>query len=217
MSAYNAESALARLLRPHYARGDDEARALLREAFTLSGDLQISDHTLHVRLDPASAPRRSRALAALCNELTTTGTRYPGTDLSITYSVQRPARPCMIQFTMSGVLESEGVCRSTHHEHIDGEGRGVGRARDLHHLHGHDRGDPVRDRLRDRARAAEHRLVDHQRTHDLCTTFVSRVGRRPTAASMVWADDVLEGPRSRPIMPFARGRRAASAPAATRG
>src|SRR5450759_5222524 len=41
MSAYNAESALARLLRPHYARGDDEARALLREAFTLSGDLQI--------------------------------------------------------------------------------------------------------------------------------------------------------------------------------
>ena len=30
MSAYNSESALARLLRPHYARGDDEARALLR-------------------------------------------------------------------------------------------------------------------------------------------------------------------------------------------
>src|SRR5665811_1576543 len=28
MSAYNAESALARLLRPHYSRGDDEARAL---------------------------------------------------------------------------------------------------------------------------------------------------------------------------------------------
>ena len=41
---------------PHYARGDDEARALLREAFTLSGDLQITGNTLHVRLDPASAP-----------------------------------------------------------------------------------------------------------------------------------------------------------------
>jgi len=27
MSAYNAENALARLLRLHYARGDDEARA----------------------------------------------------------------------------------------------------------------------------------------------------------------------------------------------
>jgi hypothetical protein len=43
MSAYNTESALARLLRPHYARGDDEARALLREAFTLTVDLQITD------------------------------------------------------------------------------------------------------------------------------------------------------------------------------
>jgi transposase-like protein len=88
MSAYNAESALARLLRPHYARGDDEARALLREAFTLTGDLQITDNTLHVRLDPASAPRRSNALTALCVELTDTTTRYPGTDLTLAYSIK---------------------------------------------------------------------------------------------------------------------------------
>jgi hypothetical protein len=88
MSAYNTESALARLLRPHYARGDDEARALLREAFTLSGDLQITGNTLHVRLDPASAPRRSNALAALCVELTDTATRYPGTDLTLAYSIK---------------------------------------------------------------------------------------------------------------------------------
>jgi len=88
MSAYNSESALARLLRPHYARGDDEARALLREAFTLTGDLQITGTTLHVRLDPASAPRRSNALAALCTELTDTATRYPGTDLTLAYSIK---------------------------------------------------------------------------------------------------------------------------------
>jgi transposase-like protein len=88
MSAYNTESALARLLRPHYARGDDEAHALLREAFTLSGDLQITGDTLHVRLDPASAPRRSNALAALCVELTDTATRYPGTHLTLAYSVK---------------------------------------------------------------------------------------------------------------------------------
>jgi transposase-like protein len=88
MSAYNAESALARLLRPHYARGDDEARALLREAFTLTGDLQITGNTLHVRLDPASAPRRSNALTALCVELTDTATRYPGTDLTLAYSIK---------------------------------------------------------------------------------------------------------------------------------
>ena len=88
LSAYNTESALARLLRPHYARGDDEARALLREAFTLSGDLQITGDTLHVRLDPASAPRRSNALAALWTELTDTATRYPCTDLTLAYSIK---------------------------------------------------------------------------------------------------------------------------------
>jgi len=93
MSAYNVESALARLLRPHYARGDDEARALLREAFTLSGDLKITGDTLHVRLDAPSAPRRSRALAALCTELTDTATRYPGTDLTIVYSIKSHPDP----------------------------------------------------------------------------------------------------------------------------
>jgi transposase-like protein len=93
MSAYNAESALARLLRPHYARGDDEARALLREAFTLSGDLQITGDTLHVRLDPPSAPRRSKALAALCTELTDTATRYPGTDLILAYGIKGNSDP----------------------------------------------------------------------------------------------------------------------------
>jgi len=88
MSAYNSESALARLIRPHYARGDDEARALLREAFTLSGDLQIAGDTLHVQLDPASAPRRSKALTALCTELNDTATSYPGTDLTLAYSIK---------------------------------------------------------------------------------------------------------------------------------
>jgi len=66
----------------------DRASALLREAFTLTGDLQIIGTTLHVRLDPASAPRRSKALAALCAELTETQTRYPGTDLTLKYSVK---------------------------------------------------------------------------------------------------------------------------------
>ena len=88
MSAYNSESALARLLRSHYSRGDDEAHALLRKAFTLSGDLQIISGTLHIQLDPASAPRRSKALAEVCTELTATETRYPETDLTVDYSAK---------------------------------------------------------------------------------------------------------------------------------
>jgi transposase len=88
MSAYNAETALTRLLREHYPRATDEARALLREAMRLPGDIHITGHTLHLRLDPATAARRSRAIAGLCHELTATQTRYPGTDLKIKYSVK---------------------------------------------------------------------------------------------------------------------------------
>jgi transposase len=93
MAAYNAETTLARMLRPHYARAEDEARALLREAMTLPGDLDIQGDTLHIRLDPATAPRRSRALHALCRELTATQTHYPGTNLTICYSVKGQPDP----------------------------------------------------------------------------------------------------------------------------
>jgi transposase-like protein len=86
MSTYNAESALARMLTPHFRV--DEARALLREAFNSPGDLEVVNGALEVRIDPLSAPRRTRALAALCTELTTAETRYPGTDLVLRYSVK---------------------------------------------------------------------------------------------------------------------------------
>ena len=88
MTAYNAETTLARLLREHYPRAADEARALLREAMRLPGDIHITGDTLHLRLDPATVARRSRAIAGLCHELTATETRYPGTDLKIEYSVK---------------------------------------------------------------------------------------------------------------------------------
>ena len=67
---------------------EDEARTLIREAMTLSGDIQITGTTVHLRLDPASAPRRSRALAALCDQLTATETIYPDTKMKIQYSVK---------------------------------------------------------------------------------------------------------------------------------
>jgi len=45
------------------------------------------------RVDPASAPRRSRALAALAAELTNTATKYPGTNLTLAYSVKGQPNP----------------------------------------------------------------------------------------------------------------------------
>src|SRR5580658_2959654 len=88
MAAYNAQTTLARHLTPHYARADDEAHALIREALTTSGDITPGPGTLHIRLDPLTAPRRTRALAALCDHLTTTRTRYPGTSLLLSYEVK---------------------------------------------------------------------------------------------------------------------------------
>ncbi|MDQ6724740.1 MAG: hypothetical protein M3066_00970 [Actinomycetota bacterium] len=88
MAAWNAEHALARALGPHYARAEDEAHSLLAEALSASADMEVIGTELHVRIEPLSSPRRSRAIAALCVELTETETTYPGTTLRLVYSVK---------------------------------------------------------------------------------------------------------------------------------
>ncbi|MGH3200415.1 MAG: putative transposase, partial [Streptosporangiaceae bacterium] len=68
----------------------DEAYALIREALTTSGDIHPGNGELLIRLDPLTAPRRTQALAALCDQLTAVGARYPGTDLVLRYEVKSP-------------------------------------------------------------------------------------------------------------------------------
>ena len=88
MAAYNTETILARALNGHYARAGDEAYALIREALTTSGDICPGNGELLVRLDPLTAPRRTHALAALCDQLNQAGSTYPGTDLLLRYEVK---------------------------------------------------------------------------------------------------------------------------------
>jgi hypothetical protein len=88
MATYNAQSAMARALAHYYPRADDEANSLLREAFRASADLEVVGNQLRVRIEPLSAPRRSRAIAALCDELNETETLYPGTRLCLVYRVK---------------------------------------------------------------------------------------------------------------------------------
>src|SRR5271165_6253850 len=88
MAAYNAETTLARALGGSYARAGDQAYALIREALTASGDIIPGDGTLTMRLDPLSAPRRTRAIAVLCDQLNATATRYPGTQLVLRYEIK---------------------------------------------------------------------------------------------------------------------------------
>ncbi len=84
---------LARALDGHYARARDEACALIREALTTSGDIQPSNGELLIRLDPLTAPRRTKALAALCDQLSAAGACYPGTDLVLRYEVKPHPSP----------------------------------------------------------------------------------------------------------------------------
>ena len=53
----------------------------MREALTVAGDPYVTDGRVHVTLNALSAPRRTRALAAICEQLNDTETVYPGTDL----------------------------------------------------------------------------------------------------------------------------------------
>src|SRR5271165_351714 len=88
MTACNAETTLARALDGHYARASDEAYALICEALTGSGDIIPGNGKLLIRLDPLTAPRRTHALAALCDQLNQAPSRYPGTDLVLRYEVK---------------------------------------------------------------------------------------------------------------------------------
>jgi transposase len=93
MAAYNTETALARALDGHYARAGDEAYALIREALTASGDIIPGPGGLLIRLDPLTAPRRTKALAVLCDQLTQAQACYPGTDLVLRYEVKSHPSP----------------------------------------------------------------------------------------------------------------------------
>ncbi|MCZ2405086.1 hypothetical protein IV498_18480 [Paenarthrobacter sp. Z7-10] len=91
MAAFNTASALAREIRTNtgYARADDEAYALVRHALTGSGDIDPSqDGYLTIRLDPLPTRRATTAVSELCNHLTTTETRYPGSNRILRFEIK---------------------------------------------------------------------------------------------------------------------------------
>ena len=59
MVAYQAESDPLALLRPHYARADQEGRTLLHELFATAGDIRVSGSELHITLALLSSPHRT--------------------------------------------------------------------------------------------------------------------------------------------------------------
>jgi hypothetical protein len=92
MVAYQTESDLLALLRPHYARADQEGRTLLHELFATAGDIRVGESELHITLAPLSSPHRTHAAEALCEMLDQTATIFPGSRLRIRFSVRPPPR-----------------------------------------------------------------------------------------------------------------------------
>ncbi len=87
MVAYQTESDLVELIRPHYSRVEDEGRTFIQMALQDTADIEPAEDQLRITLAPLSSPHRSRVLEALCETLNNTNTLFPGTRLQIRYVV----------------------------------------------------------------------------------------------------------------------------------
>ena len=90
MIAYQAETDLVCQVSPHYQRAEQEGRTLIQSALQAAADLEVSDTQLNIVLAPLSSPHRTRAIAALCQELNRANVRFPGTRLRLQYAIAGP-------------------------------------------------------------------------------------------------------------------------------
>lgn len=95
MVAYQAEGDLVSLVSPHYRRTEDEGRTLVQSILASTGDIAIEEGTLRIALEPLSSPHRTHALAALCERLNETRTRFPGSPLLLHFEVKPPPEPTL--------------------------------------------------------------------------------------------------------------------------
>lgn len=93
MIAYQIESDLVELVRPHYKRVEDEGRTFIQMALHDTADIEPTVDQLRITLAPLSSPHRSRALVSLCEVLNKTNALFPGTQLRMLYSVATPHPP----------------------------------------------------------------------------------------------------------------------------
>jgi hypothetical protein len=85
--AYQIESDLVNLIRPYYARAEEEGRTLIQTVLQSTATPEPTDQELRVILSPLGSPHRSQAVAALCQDLNTAETCFPGTNLCMRFAV----------------------------------------------------------------------------------------------------------------------------------
>jgi hypothetical protein len=88
MVAYRAETAMVALLRRHLKKEDD-ARALIRELFVSSADIEPNAlaNTLTIKIHRMASPAHDRAIAALLEELTLQDFPHPETGARMTFAL----------------------------------------------------------------------------------------------------------------------------------
>lgn len=88
MIAYRAETAMVALLRRHLTK-EAEARALIRELFVSSANIETDDlaKTLTIRIHRMANPAHDKAISALLNDLTLQGFCHPDTGARMIYTL----------------------------------------------------------------------------------------------------------------------------------
>jgi hypothetical protein len=88
MIAYRAETALVTLLRRHL-KNEDEARALIRDLFVASADIEPNERakTLTIRIHRMANPAQDKAIAGLLDELTEQAFCHPETGARMIYTL----------------------------------------------------------------------------------------------------------------------------------
>jgi hypothetical protein len=76
---------------PHYRRVNDEGRTLIQSALASAADSEVTDQELRVTLAPMSSAHKTRASAALCQELNQYEALFPGATLRLRYGIRQSA------------------------------------------------------------------------------------------------------------------------------
>jgi hypothetical protein len=87
MICYRAESAVASLLAPFFAKYDDEKRMFVKQVIQNNADIipDYENKTLTIKLHTLSTPRYNNAVEELCTILNQTETKFPSTDLTLIF------------------------------------------------------------------------------------------------------------------------------------
>jgi len=89
MICYRAETALARLLSPHYKRSNQEIRMLIKSMIRSPINLEVDrkNEVLNITLYPLSNMRSIEPIRKICDTLNETNTIYPDTNLRLNYKI----------------------------------------------------------------------------------------------------------------------------------